>query len=89
MSDKNNRVQLDSYEFYQIRALSDELMNLLCQAKAMLYPIAEDDFFNRQDEHRLKNYFWAFETIINSALTVKDQINKIVDSWEKQGQEGR
>ena len=70
-------------EFYQIRALSDELMNLLCQAKAMLHPVGEDAFFDRHDECMLKNYFFAFETIINSALKVKDEMNNMVDRWEE------
>lgn len=87
MTEENKMVELCAFEFYQIRALSDELMNLLCQAKAMLHPVNEDSFFSQYDEHVLKNYFWAFETIINSALAVKDQINHVVDAWEKRERE--
>jgi len=84
---ENKIIKMCSVDFYQIRALSDELMSLLCQAKAMLHPINEDEFFDRHDEYVLKNYFFAFETIINSALDVKDQMSHIVDQWEKRDRE--
>lgn len=82
MNDGKNIIALHSGEFYQIRALSDELMSLLCQAKAMLHPIEEDAFFEHHDKRTLKHYFFALETIIISALSVKDKINCVVRQWE-------
>ena len=44
-SSPNDVVQLCAWEFVQIRALCEEIMDNLCQAKALLAPINETDFF--------------------------------------------
>ena len=54
---RNNTIQLHSYEFFQVRALCDEIMNTLCQVKALLEPVNNDDFFYRFDVEALKHYF--------------------------------
>ncbi|MCB1827384.1 MAG: hypothetical protein KDH94_03080 [Coxiellaceae bacterium] len=76
-------LQSCSYEFVHIRALCDEIMESLCQAKALLEPINQEEFFSRLETEVLRHYFYAIETIIDSALTAKDQINKLIDVWEE------
>ena len=88
MSDTRNTseniVPVKAYEFLEVRALCDEIMSNLCQAKAMLTPLEDDDFMHRFDEVELKHYFYALSTIINGALEAKDEIYHVIDRWEKQ-----
>lgn len=85
--DKNDDtiITLKRYEFFQLRALCDEIMSSLCQAKALLEPVNEEDFFHRKDIEVLRHYFYALDTIIDSALNAKDEITRVIDNWEKQG----
>jgi hypothetical protein len=76
-------VALPSYEFVEIRALCDEIMNSLCQARALLVPVNEDEFFYRHDSYVLKNYFNALDTIIGTALESKDAIHHLIDEWQQ------
>jgi len=78
------KVELHQYEFFQLRALCDEIMRSLCQAKALLEPVSEDTFFQRLDIEVLRHYFYALDTIIDAALDSKDKISHVVDAWEKQ-----
>jgi len=84
MNTKNNQenndntvVQVNRYEFFQLRALCEEIMNSLCQAKALLEPVSEEDFFHRKDVEVLRHYFYAVDTIIDSALDAKDEITRV------------
>jgi len=83
-SKKNTDLELYQYEFFQLRALCDEIMRSLCQAKALLEPVSEDTFFQRLDIEVLRHYFYALDTIIDAALDSKDKISHVVDAWEKQ-----
>ena len=78
-------IPLKRFEVFQLRALSDEIMNSLCQVKALLEPVGKEDFFERLEIEVLRHYFYAIDTIIDSALNAKDRINKVIDEWEKQG----
>jgi len=82
---EDNIIQLHTYEFFQIRALCDEIMGNLCQAKALLEPVNEGDFFQRLDVEVLRHYFYALDTIIDGALEAKDEICHVIDGWEQQG----
>ena len=82
-SSPNDVVQLCAWEFVQIRALCEEIMDNLCQAKALLAPINETDFFYSMEMETLQHYFYALDTIINCALQAKDEICHLIDYWEK------
>lgn len=82
-NNENTVVQVNRYEFFQVRALCDEIMSSLCQAKALLEPVSDDDFFQRLDVEVLRHYFYALDTIIDHALEAKDEITLVIDGWEK------
>ena len=80
---ENNVIELQVFEFFQVRALCDEIMNSLCQAKALLEPVNKEDFFDQMDIEVLRHYFYALDTIIDSALAAKDGITVVIDDWMK------
>jgi len=73
------KLEIKSKTYHQIKTLCEEVMNNLYQAKALLAPIDEDSFFNRMDNEILRHYFYALETIINSALSNNEQIARWID----------
>lgn len=80
----DNKVSVYTHDFFQLRALCDEIMGNLCQAKALLEPINDDDFFQRMQTEVLRHYFYALDTIIDCALETRDQISHVIDGWESQ-----
>lgn len=82
-NDKDNLINIRTHEFLQIRALCDEMNSNLCQAKALLEPIDDENFFKCFETEGLRYYFYAINTIIECILEVKDEIYRLVDNWEK------
>jgi len=73
---------LQSVEFLEIRALCDEMMESLCQVRALLEPINDTDFFHRLGPDVLRHYFYAVDSIIVAALSTNDGIMRLIDAWE-------
>ena len=85
---KNRLIKVQGDEFIEIRALCDEMMSNLCQAKALLEPISEDNFFERHESEVLRHYFYALDTILDGALDRKDEIFRVIERWEKEARRG-
>ncbi len=81
--DKNNVIKVPQFELIRLCALCDEIMHSLCQAKALLEPVNEEDFFQRLEVEVLRNYFYELDTIIESALSTKEKITTVLDDWGK------
>lgn len=79
--------KLPRHEFFQVRALCDEVMSNLCQAKALLEAVNEEHFFERYEVEVLRHYFYAVDTIINGALLAKDELTTVIDHLEKSVQQ--
>lgn len=75
-------IYLDQGDIFQIRALCDEMMSSLCQAKALLAVADDENFFQRLDAEVLRHYFYALDAIVDAALLAKDKTIRLIDHWE-------
>lgn len=69
-------------DFDRIHVLADEILNILCQVKAIITLINGKNFY-QHDEMTLRNSLYALESMIDSALDSRDKICDIISSREK------
>lgn len=79
MSNKDLYLTVDSSDVFHVRALCDDLLSSLCQAKALLQPINQEDFFRALNVEVLQHYFYAVSAIISDAQALNDSVCAIVD----------
>jgi len=83
MNDLNGSTRVNREDVIQIRALCDEIVDNLCQLKALFFPVNIDEFFELSDVELLRHYFHAINSFVESAIVIKDDLHQIVASWGK------